>query len=51
MREYGRDYMSELAKEQPDLVDLLIVTMDLPENRRSEILTQLTNKIKESFVM
>lgn len=51
MREFGRDYMKEIGAEQPDLVDLLILTMDLPEVRRKEILTQLTDKIKESFTI
>jgi hypothetical protein len=51
MREFGRDYLKELADKHPDLVDLLILTMHLPEQRKKEILTQLTNKIKESYIM
>lgn len=43
------DYLRELANEQPDLVDLLILTMHLEEERKRKILMQLTEKIKECY--
>jgi hypothetical protein len=51
MREFGRDYMQELADEQPDLVDLLILTVHLPTQKKKEILIQLTDKIKDCYIM
>lgn len=49
MQDFGMDYLRELANEQPDLVDLLILTMHLEEERKRKILMQLTEKIKECY--
>lgn len=53
MREFGRDYLQELANEQPELVDLLILTVHLPDSARKAILNYLTEnlKYKHYFVM
>ncbi|GAA0325606.1 hypothetical protein GCM10008967_15270 [Bacillus carboniphilus] len=51
MKEFGKDYLQEIANEQPDLVDLLILTVHLPSHKKKFILKQLNNDIKKSFLI
>lgn len=49
MKEFNRNYLQEIAEEQPDLVDLLILSCHLPQLKKEMILKQLTIHIKESY--
>lgn len=51
MKEFGKDCLQEIANEQPDLVDLLILTVHLPSHKKKFILKQLNNDIKKSFII
>lgn len=51
MKEFGKDYLQEIANEQPDLVDLLILTVHLPSHKKKFILKQLNNDIKKFFLI
>ncbi len=51
MKEFGKDYLQEIANEQPDLVDLLILTVHLPSHKKKFILKQLNNDIKKTFLI
>ncbi|WGE06455.2 hypothetical protein P5640_25420 (plasmid) [Bacillus subtilis] len=42
--------MQELAKESPDLVDLIILTIHLPEQQKKKVISELTDNIKKSFL-
>lgn len=49
MKEFNRNYLQEIAEEQPDLADLLILSCHLPQQKKEMILKQLTSHIKESY--
>ncbi|MCA1201727.1 hypothetical protein LC052_07510 [Priestia flexa] len=49
MKEFGRDYLQEVAEEQPDLVDLLILSCHLSQGKKKIILNELINNIKNSY--
>jgi hypothetical protein len=49
MKEFGRDYLQEIAEEQSDLVDLLILSCYLPQQQKQLILREMTNSIKKSY--
>ncbi|WGD91557.1 hypothetical protein P5629_00280 (plasmid) [Bacillus subtilis] len=42
--------MQELAKESPDLVDLIILTIHSPEQQKKKVISELTDNIKKSFL-
>jgi len=49
MKEFGRDYLQEIAEEHSDLVDLLILCCHLPDQKKQLILREMTNSIKKSY--
>ncbi|MBE7128960.1 hypothetical protein FT639_25460 [Bacillus mycoides] len=49
MKEFNRNYLQEIAEEQPDLIDLLILSCHLPQQKKEMLLKQLTIYIKESY--
>ncbi|SFD34795.1 hypothetical protein SAMN05428981_1016 [Bacillus sp. OV194] len=49
MKEFNRNYLQEIAEVQPDLVNLLILSCHLPQQKKKIILKQLTMYIKESY--
>ncbi|WP_169801111.1 hypothetical protein [Halalkalibacter krulwichiae] len=50
MKDFGYDYMQELAKESPDLVDLIILTIHSPEQQKKKVISELTDNIKKNFL-
>ena len=50
MKDFGYDYMQELAKESPDLVDLIILTINSPEQQKKQVLSELKDNIQKSFL-
>lgn len=50
MKDFGYDYMQELVKESPDLVDLIILTIHSPEQQKKKVISELTDNIKKSFL-
>ena len=50
MKDFGYDYMQELAKESPGLVDLIILTIHSPEQQKKKVISELTDNIKKNFL-